>query len=280
VKLLSRLPLRLLYAVSSLGYVGVYYGLRYRRRLVRENLERAFPDATDREIVGLERAFYRNLVDVVVEIFKAQTMRPDEFRARVRLENGEILEPFFRRHQAVMFLATHQCNWEWLLLAMGAHLERPIDPIYKPLHQRGIDRRMLGLRARFGSRPIPVTDAFMEIMRRRKTAAGFAMVADQAPPRGEEQYWTRFLHQDTAFYVGSEKIARLGRFPVVFVAMERLGRGRYRARLELLASPPYEGAGHTIIERYARRAEQQIRAHPGDWLWSHRRWKYPRPLYG
>ena len=34
------------------------------------------------------------------------------------------------------------------------------------------------------------------------------MNADQAPVSTDKRYWTRFLGQDTAFYVGAEQIAR------------------------------------------------------------------------
>ena len=31
--------------------------------------------------------------------------------------------------------------------------------------------------------------------------------------------------------------------------------------------------------RYARMVEEQIRAAPADWPWSHKRWKLKKPLY-
>ena len=97
--------------------------------------------------------------------------------------------------------------------------------------------------------------------------------------RDEEKHWTRFLNQDTAFFVGADKIARITRAPVFFVGMTRMRRGYYEARLQLLAEPPYAGEGTDIIERYARVAEAHITQHPADWLWMYRKWKYKKPLY-
>ena len=34
-----------------------------------------------------------------------------------------------------------------------------------------------------------------------------------------------------------------------------------------------------LTERYARLVEEQIRAAPPDWPWSHKRWKLKKPLY-
>ncbi len=75
MRLLAGLPLCVLYFVSDLAYPIVYYIIRYRRRLVRENLLCSFPEKSEKEILRIERAFYRNLCDVFVEAFKCLTRR-------------------------------------------------------------------------------------------------------------------------------------------------------------------------------------------------------------
>jgi KDO2-lipid IV(A) lauroyltransferase len=184
----------------------------------------------------------------------------------------------------VVLLAAHFCNWEWLLLAASAELGVPIDAVYKPQRVAFFDRFLREGRSRFGGNPIPHRSFLFEIAKRKGQARAYALVADQTPLQEEEKHWTRFLNQDTAFYVGADKIARILKAPVLFVAMRREERGRYAARLVVLAEPPYERAaardiGAEIIERYARALEDEIRQSPADWLWIHRKWKYPKPLY-
>ena len=107
-------------------------------------------------------------------------------------------------------------------------------------------------------------------------------MADQTPKKDMDKYWTRFLNQDTAFFVGAEKIARFLDAAVVYVAMRRIRRGYYAVHLHVLAEPPYDGDGGEtagegwITEAYARRLEAEIRASPADWLWIENKWKYPR----
>jgi KDO2-lipid IV(A) lauroyltransferase len=76
-------------------------------------------------------------------------------------------------------------------------------------------------------------------------------------------------------------VARFLDSPVLYVAMRRVGRGRYSVRLIPLAMPPFEhdgdGANAPIMERFARQLEDAIRASPADWLWLQKRWKYPKP---
>ena len=148
-------------------------------------------------------------------------------------------------------------------------------------------------RSRFGGKPIPIKSFAFELLRRASEVRGYGMVADQTPLKNMDKHWTRFLNQDTAFFVGAEKIARFLEAPVVYVAMRRIERGRYAVHLHVLAEPPYDGnenapltegsAGSRgsedtwITERYARKLEQEIRSSPADWLWVHNKWKYPKP---
>jgi KDO2-lipid IV(A) lauroyltransferase len=108
-----------------------------------------------------------------------------------------------------------------------------------------------------------------------------AMAADQTPIRKEEKYWASFLNQDTPFYVGLEKLARITKYPVYFASARRTRRGHYEATMKKIAEPPYgRDDENAIIEQYARETERVILEDPPNWLWSHKRWKYKKPLYG
>ena len=279
LRLLSRLPLRLLYALTDVLYLLVYRLWRFRKTLTVDNLRRSFPAAMEAEIERIAAASYRSAFEMIAEVIKGATMPPAEIRQRMRINNLAALSPYLGAGRPVVLLASHHCNWEWLLLASSLELKVSVDAVYKPLRVAAIDRFMFETRSRFGGNPIAVRDFLVEVMKRRGSARIFALVADQTPPREEEKHWTRFLNQDTAFFVGADKIARIVRAPVFFVGIARTSRGHYEATLQLLAEPPYSGEGTDIIERYARAAEAHIAQHPADWLWMYRKWKYKKPLY-
>jgi len=135
------------------------------------------------------------------------------------------------------------------------------------------------VRTRFGCRLVPAMDLLADIIKRRGVVRAVAMVADQEPTTSEHKYWTGFLNRDTAFYLGPEEIARVTGFPVFFVAMRRTARGHYEMQFEPLASAGQSLPAGALTERYAHRVEEQIRSAPGDWPWSHKRWKLKRSLY-
>lgn len=280
LKSLSRLPLGLLYVLTDCLYFLVYRIGGFRHALSIDNLRRSFPQKSEAELEAVARQSYHNAFDMVAEVVKGASIPPEQIRRRMVIRNLELLAPQLTANKPVVLLASHHCNWEWLLLAACLELKVSVDAVYKPLRVAAIDRFMFETRSRFGGNPIAVKDFLIEVMKRRTSARIFALVADQTPPRDEEKHWTRFMNQDTAFFVGADKIARILKAPVFFVGIARTKRGFYEATLKPLAAPPYSGEGTEIIERYARAAEAHIAQHPADWLWMYRKWKYKKPLYG
>lgn len=277
-RLLSWLPLPLLYLLAWLGYLLLYYVAGYRKAVVQQNLTQAFPDRNAREITVLAKKFYLQLVQVALEIIKTRRMTAADIAQRVKLLNPELLRKYSNNfEQSVIILSIHQGNWEWMLHGVKVNLNIPIDPVYKPLHNKKMDKLILEIRSQFGSRPIPLSSATRDILRRRREFRLFVMVADQAPIKGERSYWTNFMNGDAAFYKGGETLAKMTGFPVLFVQCRRRCRGYYEVEFKEVARPPYDQEENSITQRYVQLAEQAIRSEPESWLWSNRRWKRQRP---
>jgi Kdo2-lipid IVA lauroyltransferase/acyltransferase len=280
VKLLSRLPMRALYAFSAFLYFLAYYIVRHRHQVISDQLAQVFPTASEAERTVIHKRFLHNFCDVLVEVLKSASMSAADITAHVRVRNLSLAHEHLAAGRSLMFVTSHLCNWEWLLQGMSAQLGYPIDAAYKPLHDAWAERLMLGLRSRFGARLVPAKELLADFLRRRAVVRVLAMNADQAPVSTDKRYWTQFLGQDTAFYVGLEQIARATRLPVMYVVMRRVQRGYYDVDLRLLwdgreAAPP-----NAITERYARACEIDVLKSPADWLWSYRRWRLQKPLYG
>lgn len=279
--LLTRLPLRALYAIGDAVYVIAFHGVRWRRGVAARNLADTFPHLPAAQRHVLLRQSYRNLCDVLAETIWAYGATAEQLLARVTITNPEAITTAMAGDRSVLLLTGHFCNWEWLLLAAGARLSVPVDAVFKPPRQRVFDDFLRAGRSRFGGNPVAYRDFVVEVMRRRGEARCYAMVADQTPIAEDEKYWTTFMGRDTAFYVGADTIARMLKGPVLFVSMQREARGHYRVHVTPLAQPPYPRvADHMIVEAYVRRLEAEILRSPADWLWIHRKWKYAKPVYG
>ncbi len=276
LRLLSRLPLPVLYVLAATAVWVMRCVVRHRVETVRTNIERSFPAMPPRERRRIESGYYANLSQVLAEVLKMATLTRGDLQQRVRFTHPQLLTDSIAAGRSVLVLCAHQCNWEWLLLALSVQLQVPVQAAYKPLRGALGERLMRTLRGRFGAELVPAKDLLGNLLKRRD-ARIIAMAADQAPVSSDFKHWSVFLEQPTAFYMGPEKIAQAARFAVTFVGMRRIARGHYEVTCEALATARERAATGEITERYARAVERQVRAAPADWLWSHRRWKLPPP---
>ena len=139
---------------------------------------------------------------------------------------------------------------------------------------------MRKLRSVFGARMIPAAELLGDIIRQRGAPRTIAILADQEPKAGERKHWVRFLNRDSAFFIGPEEIARTTRCAAFFANLKRTARGHYEVQFVRIAAAGEQLPSGEFTARYARLVEDQIRAAPADWPWSHKRWKLKKPLYG
>ena len=270
-------PYCLLYLKSDCYSFLLYHVLRYRRKVVRQNLLRSFPDKDERAIKSIERQFYRNFCDLVVEGSKTMCMDSVRDASRVKFTNPEVLTRLYEQQKSVIIASPHSGNWEWLAKLMQEISPHKSMAVYKKLESQVFDELVFYLRTK---------DCALELMethdtvRRLEELSGnknaVLMLGDQSPRGIDTDYWTEFLHQDTCWYKGLEYIAKKFDYAVVFVAMKRQGRGHYEVSFELITDQPKATEENFIVEQYVRCVERFIEANPDNWLWSHRRWKHQR----
>ena len=280
IRVLALIPLFLWYPAARFMAWMSWRVIPYRRHVVEANLRASFPEWDDARREQVIRDYYRGFADMLVEIVHSARLTPAELERRVQLVNPELVRNEVARGKPVLVVAAHQCNWEWMLLAFSTQFGLPVDAAYKPLVDSWAEREMLKLRSRFGARLIPAQQLLGDIIQQRNSPRVIAMVADQEPVSSERRHWLKFLNRDTAFFLGAEEIARSTRYAAFFVKLARTARGRYRAEFVPLAAAGEQLAAGEFTARYAKFVEDQIRAAPADWPWSHKRWKLKKPLYG
>ena len=108
------LPLRILYFFSDIYFYLIYYLLKYRRRVVRANLQHAFPEKDLSEIIKIEKRYYRHLCDFFVEMYKMWHMSDEQIRRRCKFTNPEVIRRYFDQGKSVIGVLGHYGNWEWM----------------------------------------------------------------------------------------------------------------------------------------------------------------------
>lgn len=284
VWLLSRLPLRALYALSDcLLYPVMRYVLRYRVKLVRHNLSLSFPDKDMRWVNTTANRFYHYLCDEFVECIKMLTISEDEMRRRIRFENTEEVQGVLDSGRNVTLMLGHLGNWDWVA-SIPLWFKDNFFPgqIYHPLENEAADKVFLKIRGRWGARNIAMAQTLRVLIEYgnsgRPWMVGF--IADQVPLWKNIHHWLNFLnHVDTPVFTGAERLSRKFSAAVYYLEIRRERRGYYVVRFV----PMYDDCTHCsdfeVTDRFFAMLEQNIRKQPHLWLWSHNRWKRTKEEY-
>lgn len=276
---ISILPFPVLYALSSGIYVLLFYVFGYRKKVVFTNLRNSFPEKSEKEIIRIQKNYYKFLADLLVEVFKSLTISNKQLARRCYYppETKVLLDELRSKNQNIVIVLGHYGNWEWAATAFGITQNYSLWGVYLPLSNKYFNRMVVRMRSRFGTGLIPIKEN-VKYIERLKDTQGFALglIADQTP-KPDRAHWMTFLNQDTPVYLGAEKYAKKLNYPVVFMSIKQVKRGHYTVTGELLIENPAAYAPGEITEIHTRRLEEDILAYPDIWAWSHKRWKHKRP---
>ena len=274
--LLSLLPLALLYVISDILYYPTYYLVRYRRPIIRQNLQNSFPDKDEREIVKIEKKYYRFLCDCIMEDIKLFSITRRNLTNRMTFGGDDMKRT--GKNFCFVYLG-HYGNWEWIAsLPYWCPQDVLCAQIYHPLYNKAFDKLMLRLRNQFGGECIPMKETLRRIIQlkrdKQKTIIGF--ISDQAPKWNSIHHWTTFLHQDTPVFIGTEKIGKQVDALIYYADISRPRRGHYHCEFKLLSENAAGVPDYELTDTFSRLLEENIQLAPQYWLWSHKRWKHSK----
>ena len=264
------MPRRVLFVFSDVAYFFFCYVLSYRKSVVYTNLARSFPEKSYGEIRNIATQYYRFFTDLFFENIKTLGVSAKRASAYITFENAGLVTAHTQRGQSTVWVLGHLGNWEYLSFA-GLHFNLKIA--YKPQHG-AVDKLMKRIRRHYlRSIIIPMQQISRYMMTHRDECLSYVFIADQSPAASSKAR-TTFLHQDSLFFEGAEKLATRLNLPVFYVDMQRTARGRYRATFIKICDDPAGLPEFEVTRRFAALLEQSINRQPAHWLWSHKRWKH------
>lgn len=272
---ISWLPFRLLYFISDLFYYFLYYVIKYRRKVVRKNLELSKVAKSTKDLIRIEKKFYKHLTDVFFEMFKFYSISPEEMKKRFYIENPEIFYELEKKNKSVMFMTSHYGGFEWFL-SINYHVPQLPFAVYTPLSNKSLESLIKKFRLRHGSKLISRYEAGLYIKKQIKENKLFlyGMAADQSAQIRSITYWKEFLGVKVPVFTGSERIAKQHDIPVVFGKVVKIKRGYYKVVVDLISEFPNEYKDYQITDIYLKKLEKQIREIPEYYYWTHNRFKH------
>ena len=272
--LVSLFPLPVLYLISDLGFLVIFYLIKLRRPVTLENLQRSFPDKDLQEIRRIEKRYYKHFCDLFLESVKLLSIDKEQIRKRFRVKNPEMLDRFYAMDKSVILYTAHIGNWEWHG-SLPLHTRHQLVAFYQPQKNKYFDALMNRLRGRFGCIMVESKKGYKALVdfTDQKILTLTIIVGDQCPSKASSKQWVMFLNRETAFLGGADRFVKKLNQVVIFPLIKKVKRGYYEVELRLIYDGGENKSDPNIIEAYSKELESAIINSPEQWLWSHRRWK-------
>ena len=289
---LSALPLRLHWASAHLvGWIAMHL-VRYRRKVVCENIDRSFPDAPEHLRKRYVRDFYRHFGRLVCETiwFSHTTARRMERSQIVSAVNPEESARLQSVAPGTIILAGHYANWE--LLFGFEHFALPegsadsyafkrsnVAMVYKKLNSPLWDEIFRECRLRLLGTDFENYIESAGILRHvvEHHAAGYFYLfdTDQRPYANAKAVMdVEFMGQPAQTMYAGAGVAQKYGLAVSYLSMTRKPSGKgYLCELKTICDDASKMEVQQIMDEFYRLLEADIRKDPGEYLWSHKRWK-------
>ena len=273
--IISRLNFTSIYLISDLLYYILYYIFSYRKKVVRKNLELAFPEKSKKERRRIEKENFRNLTDIFLETFKSNNIKEKDLIERFSFKNPELLEKIYNNNQEVIVMCSHYCSWEWVFVIQKI-TKFKINAIYKKLSNKYFDKWTKDRRSRYGANMISTKDTYREVSRlsKLKSLNFYGFASDQSPKKSKAVYWGNFLNNWVPIHTGAEVIAKKYNMATVFMDVQKVKRGYYEASFSIITEKPNSFKKFELTDKYIEFVEKQVRNKPEYYTWTHKRFKH------
>jgi Kdo2-lipid IVA lauroyltransferase/acyltransferase len=274
---ISMLPFRLLYLVSDLVYVIIYYIIGYRKSTVRKNLALALPNLSVAERLVIEKKSFRHLCDMFLEMIKTMSISTKEINERFVFTNLEVYQKLEEQNKSIAMMLAHYASYEWVI-SMNSYVKFNGFAIYKKIANPYFDKLVRKIRSRFKAYLITTKETVPIIIKNKSnnllSIYGFA--SDQSPKASSAFHWQKFMGIEVPVHTGAEMLSKKYNMNIIFLKVKKVTRGYYEASFEVLSENTQNVPDYEITDKFLELVEQQIYEAPEYYLWTHKRWKHRR----
>jgi KDO2-lipid IV(A) lauroyltransferase len=244
------------------------------------NLELAFPNLQEAERRRIVRGMVRQLGWLAGEFSQFPKFTRENIESVVMLDGADNFDAAKRRGKGVLFLTGHMSAWELSSFAHALY-GHPLHFLVRPQVNARVDRLINHYRCLSGNQPIEKNKSARAILKVLGEGGTVGILMDMNTIL-QEGVFVNFFGIPACTTTGLARIALRTDAAVVpgFLSWDQQRR-KYRLRFEPAVEICRTGDEEAdVVENTARFThviEEQVREHPDQWLWVHKRWKTRPP---
>ncbi len=280
LKLLGRLP-RPLARAAGVGLVTLAYWLRPPLvQTAHFNLLLAFPEWPEKKRRRVIRGQLQQVGWMAAEFARFPKYTRENIERVVLLDGFEHFATAQARGKGVLFLTGHMSAWELAPFAQALY-GHPLHFLARSIENARVDALVNHYRCLSGNRPIDKNQSARAVLNILRGGGTVGILIDHNTSF-EEGVFVDFFGRCACTTTGLARLALHTDAAVVpgFLAWDK-GLRKYRLQFEPAVEVTRTGNEWADIRentaRFTMVIERQVRRHPDQWLWVHKRWKTRPP---
>jgi len=240
-------------------------------KIIHSNIKKAFPNLNSKEINKITKQMWNNYGRVFSEYMFIKNYRNNLFDTHITIRGLEILREIKKNNKPVIFISGHFSNFELMAMALEKH-EIKLAAIYRPLNNFFLNFLMEKIRkdhiCKYQIKK--GLGGIRKIIKLNQNGFSTALMIDQRVSQGIK---ANFFNQQAFTTTIPAQLVKKYNFPVVPLFIERYENIKFKITIQ---EPIYFSKSTTekeITEKLNSLIEKMILFKPGQWIWSHNRWK-------
>ena len=250
----------------------VYVGPFFRsKKIIKSNIQKAFPNSNNKDIKKIINDMWSNYGRILSEYVFIKDFRNSKLSNNISIEGQEILEKIKQDSKPVIFISGHFNNFE--LMAM--HIDKSginLAAIYRPLNNKFLNYFMEKIRRQFicKKQVKKGISGTKDILRHFKDGSSIALMIDQRVSQGIK---SNFFNNEALTTTIPAQFIKKFNCSVVPIHIERENNFNFKLKIYEPLTYSKDQTIETITLNLNQILEKMILKNPGQWIWSHNRWK-------
>ena len=241
------------------------------KKLIHSNIKKAFPEINSDEIKKLTKLMWNNYGRVFSEYMFIKDFRFGKIDSKIDIIGKDILDEIKKSNKPVVFISGHFSNFELMAMQIEkAGIE--LSAIYRPLNNIFLNRVIEKIRKKYIcknqiKKGIAGTRELIKFQRYKYSTA---LMIDQRVSEGER---VNFFNQEAYTTTIPAQLVKKFDMPIVPIFIERVNDTDFKIKISKPLNFLKSDSIIYITSKLNVILEDMILKNPGQWIWSHNRWK-------
>ena len=241
------------------------------KKIIHSNIKKAFPKISLKDTKIITNEMWNNYGRVFSEYMFIKNYRNNLFNSHINIKGKEILTDIKKNNKPAIFISGHLSNFELMAMTIEK-LGIKLAAIYRPLNNHFLNILMERIRKKYICKYQikKGISGLREIVKLNKSGFSTALMIDQRVSQGIKSNFFNYKAFTTTI---PAQLVKKYNYPIVPLFIERFEGTKFIITIHKPIYFSKKNSEKEITDKLNNLLEKMILIKPGQWIWSHNRWK-------